>query len=167
MLSLNSRQSTRTAIRQIAAFSALTGVIASCQDQAPLIWGVRPGRFATPALTGGAVQEFIQLPDHFTVGAASVVTVLTEGGGCEKKGYDEKSIQGLAGVVSPMDSFFVNAPSNPEPRDCEAILKVFVHTSSLQFDQPGVAVIRFNGLAGAPGGTPQDTVIERTVPVNQ
>lgn len=100
----------------------------------------------------------IDLPETVAVASAFTVSIQSYGGGCTSQGDTDVQVEGLLATIRPFDL----EPSDPEVI-CPAILRVFEHVATIQFDQPGTATVRVLGRR-EPGDEPLS--IDRTVLVH-
>jgi hypothetical protein len=83
----------------------------------------------------------VGVPAQVNAGADFQVNVTTYGGGCERQGETEVSVSQPARTadVTPYDETNVAAEA------CTQELKMFSHTATVRFEQPGTAVVRVHG----------------------
>ena len=95
-----------------------------------------------PAYLVDDQEARVMVPARVNAGASFQVNVTTYGGGCERQGETEVSVsQGTRTAdVTPYDE------TNVAAEVCTDILKMFSHTATIRFEQPGTAVVRVHGL---------------------
>jgi hypothetical protein len=95
-----------------------------------------------PAYLVDDQEARVEVPARVNAGADFQVNVTTYGGGCERQGETEVSVsQGTRMAdVTPYDE------TNVAAEVCTDILKMFSHTATVRFEQPGTAVVRVHGL---------------------
>jgi len=103
----------------------------------------------------------VTVPTSVRVGVPVSITATSFGGGCIAKGETELTLRGLEAEVRPYRYETIRLPPNMA---CTSELRIFQHTVTLEFEQPGVARVRVFGLR-RPGETPY--VVEREFPVLQ
>lgn len=126
----------------------------------------------TRELANGVVQERrvgtishyadpvrIEVPESVARGESFVVKVTTYGGGCIAKGDTDVQTEGLDVRVTPYDWETVRMPPNTV---CTMELRLYQHTATLRFDQPGTARITIRGREKPSG---QVLTVERKVTV--
>ncbi|HEX6371963.1 MAG TPA: hypothetical protein VF006_23770 [Longimicrobium sp.] len=104
----------------------------------------------------GAAPE-VAAPSAARAGEPLTVQVTTYGNGCNTAGRDEVRTRGLEADVLPRD-----LDHSRELIDCPDLLRVFRHTATVRFDQPGAATVRVHGRR-LPGGEP--VVVTRSVTI--
>lgn len=94
-----------------------------------------------PAYLVDDQEARVVAPARVNAGASFQVNVTTYGGGCERQGETEVSVSQQARMadVRPYDE------TNVAAEVCTDILKMFSHTATVRFDQPGPAVVRVHG----------------------
>jgi hypothetical protein len=94
-----------------------------------------------PAYVMDAETARVVVPARVNAGADFQVNVTTYGGGCHRQGETEVSVSQGARMaeVSPYDEVNVAAGV------CTQELKMFSHTVTVRFDQPGTALVRVHG----------------------
>lgn len=97
----------------------------------------------------------IEVPDTVVSSVPFAVTVRTYGGGCERQGPTETSVEGQVTVVTPFDY----TPTGDDVA-CMDILKTFDHEASLELGTKGVATLVVRGRQ-----EPGDVVIDYTFSV--
>ena len=99
----------------------------------------------------------VTVPESARVGESVQITATSFGGGCVSDGGTEASVSGLVADVHPL------RVENDHPNAvCTMELKIFVHTTVVQFSEPGDALVRVTGIE-RPGDTP--FVVERRLTV--
>ncbi len=101
----------------------------------------------------------VTLSTSVRVGVPLSITVTSFGGGCITRGETESTVRGLEAEVRPYRYEIVRLPPNMA---CTDEFRIFQHTTSLQFGEPGDAHVRVLGLR-RPGDAPY--VVEREVQV--
>ena len=119
----------------LVEISALTIAVAGCTTPA------EPG----PRLEAGVISFYgdpvvIDVPDVVQADIPFDVSVRTYGGGCITKDITEVAVASLRADVRPLD-----AHSGDEL--CTSELRMFEHTASLTFHEPGEATVSFRGTA--------------------
>ena len=82
----------------------------------------------------------IEVPDTVVAGVPFTVGVHTYGGGCERMGPTELTVDARSAVVVPYD--FTETGDDVA---CTAILKTFDHEVALRLDVPGEATVTIRG----------------------
>lgn len=84
----------------------------------------------------------VVVPAQVSAGADFQVNITSYGGGCERQGDTEVSIsqQARTAEVTPYDE------TNVAAEVCTQELKMFAHTATVRFEQPGTAVVRVHGV---------------------
>ena len=93
----------------------------------------------------GTIAGFNNNDPNITIlrdGRTVTVSVTSYGGGCESKGETELAVSGLSAVVTPYDYTYSATGA------CTQQLKSFVHSTSIEFAEPGTAQITIRGLDG-------------------
>lgn len=101
---------------------------------------VEERRIGTIAHYGDPVH--VEVPASAARGESFVVKVRTYGGGCIAKGDTEVRSEGLSARVTPYDWEVVRLPANTA---CTADLRLYEHSATLRFDQPGTATVLVQG----------------------
>jgi hypothetical protein len=109
----------------------------------------------TRELSNGMVQERrigtivhyrdpvrVEVPESVARGESFVVKVTTYGGGCIAKGDTEVRTEGFDVRVTPYDWEVVRTPPNTA---CTDDLRLYQHTATLRFDQPGTIRVTIRG----------------------
>ena len=88
----------------------------------------------------GESRNVVTAPDTVEAGEVFDVTVLTYGGGCDRKG--ETRVEEIDGsvVITPIDVF-----AEGEDVVCPSSLRRFEHTARVTFGEPGTGEIRVRG----------------------
>ena len=107
-------------------------------------------------LTRGVIQFFargvtIHLPDTTVANAPFTVGIITYGGGCNRKGSTEVTINGMTATVEPYDSVHTAAEV------CTLQLDQYFHEATLHFAERGIAIVRVTGMVA-----PADTLLTVT-----
>lgn len=97
----------------------------------------------------------ISVPDEVRAGQTVAVTVVTIGGGCERKGDTEVSVEARTVEIRPFDE------TERAAEACTLLLKRFPHTALVTFPEVGQAVVRAVGRDSAG----DEAVVERVVTV--
>lgn len=94
-----------------------------------------------PAYLVDAQEARVVVPAQVNAGASFQVNITTYGGGCERQGETEVSVSQPTRTadVSPYDE------TNVAAGVCTQQLKMFSHTATIRFEQPGTAVVRVHG----------------------
>jgi 3,4-dihydroxy-2-butanone 4-phosphate synthase len=84
----------------------------------------------------------VVVPAQVNAGASFQVNITTYGGGCERQGETEVSVSQQTRIadVTPYDE------TNVAAEVCTQELKMFSHTATVRFEQPGTAVVRVHGV---------------------
>jgi hypothetical protein len=116
---------------------ALTTTLAACD-----VLSIAPEeRLVVGAVAFYAVGDpFIDLPDTVDASVPFAVTVHTYGGGCERIGPTETTVEASAALVVPYD-YTVSSPGIA----CTDILNVFQHVAVLRLDLAGAATVTIRG----------------------
>ena len=101
----------------------------------------------------------VTVPTSARVDVPVSITVTSFGGGCIAQGETEFTLRGLEAEVRPYRYETVRLPPNVA---CTDELRIFQHTISLEFEEPGDARVRVFGLR-RPGDAPH--VVERQLTV--
>ena len=104
-------------------------------------------------------SAMVRMPGSAHVGVPVSITVTSFGGGCITQGDTEVTVRGLVAEVRPYRYETVRLPPNAA---CTSELRIFEHTVSFQFSEPGEASVRIVGLR-----RPQDApyILERELTV--
>lgn len=97
----------------------------------------------------------VTVPETAEIGEPFTVMVVTHGGGCLSPGPTRVQREGMAATVRPYD---VHTGGDV----CPADVRLYEHTATLRFDQPGTATVHFQGI-GHPGG--EVVTVTRTVTI--
>jgi hypothetical protein len=94
-----------------------------------------------PAYLVDDQEARVVVPAQVNAGADFQVNITTYGGGCERQGETEVSVshQTRMANVTPYDE------TNVAAEVCTQELKMFSHTVTVRFDQPGTALVRVHG----------------------
>jgi hypothetical protein len=95
-----------------------------------------------PAYLVDDQEARVVVPAQVTAGAHFQVNITTYGGGCERQGKTEVSVSQPTRTadVTPYDE------TNVAAEVCTQELKMFSHTATVRFEQPGTAVVRVHGV---------------------
>ncbi len=146
-------------IRRLPAAGALAVVLAACtaspsgqEPEERNVGIIRLYRTDPPSA--------LVVPDAVRAGEDFQIAATTLGGGCERAGETEVSVQGSVATVTPYDY-------TQRAVDCPDLLRHLPHTATLRFASPGPAVVRLQGRRVGPdtpgGGVP--VTIEKQVVV--
>ena len=129
---------------RVCRFSAL--FIGGCSQQG----GVTA---PSPGLQPGILELYgespeIAIPDTVSRGQTLIVTVLTYGGGCVRRGPTDAHVEGLLAVVEPYDTVLNGGRGGV----CTTELRQFSHQVTLRFEASGTARVRGVGRRVAGGG---------------
>jgi len=113
----------------------------------------------------GQSQDVIKAPSSVKPGKEFQVEIKTQGGGCEREGDTSVVLMQNGASITLYDFTTATQPGVA----CTMIMKTFIHTVSLKFDQPGEMVLRVWGRAIAsdtpPDGAP--VVVEKKIKVEK
>ena len=94
-------------------------------------------------LYDGPIEDVFIVPDSVLVGERFTVTVVTTGGGRDRKGESDVRTQGNVATITPYDYEYTGGG------DIQAIQYIWIHAASVQFTEVGEARVilrtRFRG----------------------
>lgn len=94
-----------------------------------------------PAYLVDDQEARVVVPAQVNAGADFQVNITTYGGGCQRQGETEVSVSQPTRTadVTPYDE------TNVAAEVCTQELKMFSHTATVRFEQPGTALVRVHG----------------------
>ena len=110
-------------------------------------------RLVPGTISLGLNSVAIAVPDTVALSVPFLVSVRTYGGGCERIGPTEMTLEARSALVEPFD-YTVSGPGV----SCTLLLKHFSHVASLTFDLLGSATVVVQGVEY--GGPPFESIHE-------